>query len=271
MICVTPNWAAAQMLAHELGHVLGLYHTGDCAGKQCINSGGFSDTYQPDCNKGWLECGVKKIPSCGCGTGDTGISNNIMGYNICRTYLSPMQMGTIHCNALSNYSYTQYLSCDYDPANSDTVSSNATWNTSRIITGDLTVEKNTSLTIQCSLVMADNSTITVEKGASLIIDNGAILTGSDDNFWNGTLIVKGGARLTVNSSAQVRMNGNGKILIDKGHGKGNFTFDPGALIYLNDTATSLVVKGKLTSVSGAEFVFKGKGKVISKISANKSK
>ena len=272
MVCMTPSWAAAQVLAHELGHVLGLYHTGDCSGSKCYNSGGFSDTYQPDCNKGWLDCGLTKLPSCGCCNGDTGISNNIMGYNKCRSYLSPMQMGAIHCNALSKYSYTQYLVCDYQPENSVTVSSNETWNTARIITGNLTVTNHSTLTIPCSLVMADNATIIIKKGSALIIGKGAILTGAEDNFWDGNLKIKGGAQLIVNSSGQVRMNGKGRILIDKDrHGKGNFTFDKDALIYLNDPSTSLVVKGKLTSVSGAEFVFKGKGKLISKTSESKSK
>jgi hypothetical protein len=263
MACIQPSWATAQVLAHELGHVLGLYHTGDCSGNRCSSSGGFPDTYKPDCNKGWLDCGITNLPSCDCCNGDTGVTNNIMGYNKCRSYLSPMQMGAIRCYALSDYSYTQYLVCDYDPENSVAVSSDETWNTAKMITGNLTISNNSTLTIKCSLVMADNSTITVKKGSTLIIDKGAILTGADDNFWSGTLNVKGGATLTVNSSAQLRMNGNGKILIDKNrHAMGNFTFDHDALIYLNDPATSLVVKGKLTSVSGVEFVFKGNGKVV---------
>jgi hypothetical protein len=272
LVCITsPNWASAQLLAHELGHVLGLYHTGDCSGSTCVNSGGFSDTYQPDCNKGWLNCGATNIPNPVCPSGAVGISNNIMGYNICRSYMSPQQMGSMLDSAKSDYAYTQYLDCTYNSANSVTVSSNTTWNIGHIITGNLTVTNNSTLTVECSLIMGNNSTITVTNGSSLILASGAIITGGDVNFWNGTLLVKGGAQLTMNSTSQIRMNSTGEILIDNdANGNGNLTFNQNSLIYLNDATTSLVIKGNLTLPNPAVFTFTGNGKFFFNPAVNPS-
>lgn len=74
-------WANTQLLAHELGHSLGLQHTW---------SDSFDDTYYPDNNTSWADCN------------NTTISNNIMGYNTCRNYLSPKQIGYIHWGLLNN-------------------------------------------------------------------------------------------------------------------------------------------------------------------------
>ena len=64
------GYALAQLTAHELGHCLGLSHT---------NRPQFSDL-PPSDQFGWLKCN------------STSVSNNIMGYNTCRSYLSPLQI-----------------------------------------------------------------------------------------------------------------------------------------------------------------------------------
>lgn len=221
------NWASAQLLAHELGHVIGLPHTGTCYAGSCYDDA-FDDTFTPDCNQSWLSCGVNEISSC---LNAQGISNNIMGYNICRNYLSPEQMGIIHENAISNYSYTKYLICDYNADNSTIVSANTTWNVSKIIRGDLTVTNNSLLTIQCSLIMSDLSTITINDGSALIVDTDAILTGLCGNFWSGKLIIEEGGSLIFKSNSQIRINDCGSIEIKSG---GYICIENGANINLSD-------------------------------------
>ncbi len=211
MACITPSWAGAQLLAHELGHVIGLPHTGECY-SSCTDDY-YDDTYTPDCNKGWLNCGVYETSTC---LNAIGISNNLMGYNICRSYLSPKQMGEVHKNAISYYSYTKYLICDYNSANSVTVSTSATWNRSKIISGDLTVSNNSNLTIQCSLIMSDYSTITVNNGSALIIESDAILTGLCDDYWSGSLLVNQGGTLIIKNNSQIKINRTGNIEIKSG-------------------------------------------------------
>ena len=68
------RYATAQLTAHELGHCIGLRHT---------NTPQFSDLPRND-KFGWVNCNSNNV------------SNNIMGYNLCRNYLSPMQIGDIH-------------------------------------------------------------------------------------------------------------------------------------------------------------------------------
>ena len=85
------GYATAQLTAHELGHCLGLRHT---------NTPQFNDLPKSD-KFGWINCN------------NTNTSNNIMGYNLCRNYLSPLQIAYIHyrystvkelCNTTENSS-----------------------------------------------------------------------------------------------------------------------------------------------------------------------
>ena len=68
------DWAGAQLTAHELGHTIGLRHT---------DRPQFDDLPASD-KFGFIPCNSTKT------------SNNIMGYNQCRNYLSPKQIGYVH-------------------------------------------------------------------------------------------------------------------------------------------------------------------------------
>jgi hypothetical protein len=73
-------WGNAQLLAHELGHCLGLKHT--------FPLPQFNDL--PATDSQGLDC-----------SNSTNSSNNIMGYNTCRRYLSPLQIAFIRKNLTS--------------------------------------------------------------------------------------------------------------------------------------------------------------------------
>jgi len=227
MMNCTAGWGCAQLLDHELGHIMGLPHPGNCYGGSC-NNDSFDDTYAPDCNGSFTNCGVNATSSC---LSAIGISNNIMGYNMCRSYLSPKQMGTIHKNAISSYSYTKFIDCDYNSANSITISTNTSWDRSMIISGDLTVSNNSILTINCSLIMSDYSTITVNSGSALIIESDAILTGLCDNYWSGNLIVNQDGTLIIKTNGNINVNETGSFEIKDG---GYICIESGAVINLLD-------------------------------------
>ena len=105
------NWATSQGLAHELGHCIGLAHTFACGGTTCYEGDNLPDTYTPDCNTAFVDCGVNAVPSCG---NAIGISNNLMGYNKCRSYLSPLQMAIMHKNSITDINHRRLLDCEYN-------------------------------------------------------------------------------------------------------------------------------------------------------------
>ena len=114
------SWASSQLLAHEFGHFMGLFHTGRCQGSLCVDDD-LDDTYTPDCNLDWKECDALLNPVCDCCSG-SGISNNTMGYNKCRSYFSPKQMGIMHRELLHNNAKSKFCTfSDYNPLNSITI------------------------------------------------------------------------------------------------------------------------------------------------------
>lgn len=185
-----PN-SAHGLLAHELGHSIGLSHTFSCGSTTCSDDG-ITDTYHPDCNTGWVSCGVNQNwlnpgPN-GCTVQGTGVSNNIMGYNSCRKYLSPMQMGRIHYGSITNPTRRMYVKCTPDAFNPTMViSQSAVWESSKIINSNIELQPGVTLDVRCTLYMSPHVKVIVKQGARLIIDGGVLTShsGGCHDFWQG--------------------------------------------------------------------------------------
>ncbi len=162
------EWSSAQLVAHELGHCLGLRHT---------DYPQFDDLPKKD-KFGFIECDSIEV------------SNNIMGYNKCRRYLSPLQIAHIHKAYSTNPRYIRTRAeCVYDERRSLKVTRNETWQRARVIGGDLIVKRNKTLTLDGMVSMPENGRIILEKNAKLVI-NGATVTQHCNATWKGVYTCK---------------------------------------------------------------------------------
>ncbi len=186
------RYATAQLTAHELGHCIGLRHT---------NTPQFSDLPRKD-KFGWVNCNSNNV------------SNNIMGYNLCRNYLSPMQIGHIHYR----YSTINELSLTTNNLTSSSskivVKKNTNWDKNILSKGTIIIKKNKTLIVSKNLLMPKNGVVVLEKNSKIIVDGGRIYSPSKD--WNGIIRKKGKAknkkwhcRKKVNS--QIILLNNGEI------------------------------------------------------------
>ncbi|MBL4706237.1 MAG: hypothetical protein JKY54_17045 [Flavobacteriales bacterium] len=163
------GWAGTKLIVHEVGHTLGLSHT---------NYPQFPDLPKKD----------KFCPSCPCN--NTTTSNNIMGYNRCRRYLSPMQIGSVYKNYTSTAKRIMITTaCDYDPDRSIVVRKNQVWERTRALQGDIIIKKNTSLEFTENMFLSAGSSIFIEKKAKLILTNSVVSNGCQ-NEWNGIVFCK---------------------------------------------------------------------------------
>ena len=162
------HYATAQLTAHELGHCIGLRHT---------NTPQFDDL-PPNDKFGWIKCNA------------TNTSNNIMGYNLCRNYLSPKQIGYIHHRYSTDANLIKLTSNGmYDESKTIEIWDDTTWNKAILISGDIIIRAYNTLIVKSMLSMAENSSIYIEKQAKLIVD-GTIITNNHNKLWNGIVFCK---------------------------------------------------------------------------------
>lgn len=162
------DFASASLTAHELGHCLGLRHT---------NVPQFDDLSSSD-KFGFIPC-------------DTiATSNNIMGYNKCRNYLSPKQIGFIHKNYSTDTTLIKTTANgEYNANKNIKIWTNKTWNRAILISGDIIIKPGRTLTIKNMLSMAKGANIYLSKNAKLIIDGG-LITNNHGEKWGNIIICK---------------------------------------------------------------------------------
>ena len=162
-------WANTQMLGHELGHSLGLPHTWNDS---------FDDTFYPDDNLTGAQCN------------NYDVSNNIMGYNACRNYLSPKQLGRMHYGILSNPSRMKILTCF--PDNSDTslhITKDTVFDHSAYFNKSLIIDSGKTLTVACNLYFTKESRLIVCPGGKLVVDGGTLTSACAGEMWQGIEVV----------------------------------------------------------------------------------
>jgi len=166
-------WEVATLLNHEVGHILGLRHTWN-------SNDGCEDT--------------PRHPNCWSNTGDGNCelaSNNAMDYNNSQMAWTPCQLGTIHksFNQLQSSQRKLLISNWCDKASSPLViTRDINWLQALDINQDIIIKSGHSLTIACRVHMAVNTSITIEPGATLML-NGARLHNDCGGLWNGIHIM----------------------------------------------------------------------------------
>mgnify|MGYP000698782625 CR=1 FL=1 len=214
----------SDLIAHELGHCLGLVHT---FRNTFADGDNLSDT--PDdiyvtsasgCAPAPVDCGcppVTPYPGNVC-------PDNYMGYNQ-RHYWSPLQVGIMRRTAVEELSH---LMVTPPSVNQDTssalgwreITQNETWDTPRSIDSNIRVKTGNTLTITSSLGLKKEAVIEVEPGAFLNLSCSYIYgknglwqgirvlgdnTKEQNSTWQGTLDI---SNSVITNATDAIMNGN---------------------------------------------------------------
>ncbi len=172
-----PAWQYGTLLNHEVGHVLGLSHA-------WYKNDGCEDTpTHKNCySKHDLRCNGE-------------ISNNMMDYNNSQMAITPCQLGRIHQRISKLRSLQREITvadwCNYKPNDPILISQTLIVPGARDVNRDIIVEAGGILKLQCRLSMAASSSITVNKGGVLVLDQAQLHNACDD-LWDGIHVMEGG-------------------------------------------------------------------------------
>lgn len=205
----TGYYATAGHLAHEMGHVLGLLHTyqASCCPETCDESN-FDylddlfglDGINTNC---WQDAGWSCDPYVSTNT----CTNNMMGGTQLSGYFSPKQIGRMH-RSLSIASTRRYVKNDIYYNYPLEITNNETWDFKIRLYNDVVVNSGSILTINCNVLMPNNSKFIVNSGGQLILDGGSIT--------NTSLIANSGSNITILGDGYLKLSSTGNLDINNG-------------------------------------------------------
>lgn len=187
------TWAAAQLISHEIGHCIGLSHT---------DSPQFSDLPKHD-RFGWLNCDTIDV------------SNNIMGYNICRSYLSPMQIASVHRTYSTRVDYINMTVGQgrvYNPSHSIVLDSSLVMGRNLRVDGDIHIKRGCTFTIKGAVTILPETKIIIEDRASLVIDGGSLSVIDNKENKNVLYCRRYGSKKKPKKKGTIKTLNNGKIV-----------------------------------------------------------
>ena len=226
----------AQILNHEMGHLMTLQHTSYCD-NQCKN---VDISPKEECNPNCtllIDCDCKNPTKILCKEGGSldcdapspvpsdwidrctwNWSNNLMAQGTKSRALTPCQWETIY-TYIGKRSGGASGSPEFKWANDCTeiaptlvipAGSTVVWNNLMLLNRNVEVETSATLKITCEVRMAKDLTITVKKGGQLILDGGLITNLCNGEPWGG-IIVEGSA-----NESQYKPGKHGRVITKDG-------------------------------------------------------
>ena len=165
-------WELRGIVAHEIGHALGLNHA--------WGRDGCDDTPVHK-NDAWSRRGGNYGP------GKT--SNNLMDYSKDQEALTPCQIGRMHARMTDiNGRARKWLLprwCDYANTESIRVTKDLNWEGARDFNSDIFVRRGNTLRINNRIHLPERAAIHVDPGATLILGPEAVIHNSCGGTWAG--------------------------------------------------------------------------------------
>ena len=119
-----------------------------------------------------------------------------MGYNKCRNYLSPKQIGFIHQQYSNDTSIIRTTANgEYNSSNNLKIWTKTTWDKSILVSGDLIIKSGRTLIVKNMISMAKGANIYLSKKSKLIIDGG-LITNNHGEKWGKVVICKSYSKRT---------------------------------------------------------------------------
>ncbi|MCB9081738.1 MAG: hypothetical protein H6555_08515 [Lewinellaceae bacterium] len=197
-----PSWVYRGLFNHEIGHIFGLTHAWQADG--CDDT---PQHRQPCWNR-------TDEPPC-----DTAASNNVMDYNALQNAFTPCQISKIQQRMADEKApQRRFLAptwCHRRAEADIRIADTLRWVGAKDLEGNLTLASGARLTIACRVSLPADARITLEPGATLILEEEGRLHNACGGTWEGIEVQRQGRQV-----GQVILEGKAQITGALGYAKG---------------------------------------------------